>query len=79
MEHRVDWSEYNASRAIRWLDWSVNPKSHNEPPKNATEMEALNFMGERNWDIVHVEVITQRSTDMSREIPSRRYLFKRQK
>jgi hypothetical protein len=57
MWHPRQWeqNEQNQWVSHRRQDWRLTPSTQDGPSADADDLDALNFMGARGWELAHVE------------------------
>ena len=78
MWHRAQWT--GPRTADGWGRWVMSPKDVAAPPVDATDMEALNFMGRSGWEVIHVKNVIDLPPDVTNASygsQRRQYLLKR--
>lgn len=76
--HRANWIGFR--EADGWDRWVTLPDDVEAPPPDATDSAALNFMGRRSWELVHVELLwdlPSGTTNIDSGAQRHRYYFKR--
>ena len=82
MWHKANWVPgYSSSwHANGWKEWVMAPASTPGPPIDASEGEALNFMGRQGWELIESELVWDlppETTNLNLGSQRRRYMFKR--
>ena len=82
--HQAKWIKsdkppYNWLMLSRWEKWVTSPGDAEGPPPDASDSAALNFMGQRGWELIETDKVLDSpdGTNSSSGAQRRQYLFKR--